>query len=157
VAEDGLHLTLRFLGEITPHEVERVRDAARVAAASATPFSITLAGGGAFPSLREPRVVWVGVADGAAPLVALARSLEAALVACGFPPEARAFQPHLTVARARSAGRLPDLRALASRLTGAAAPVIGAQRVEAIVVVESTLRPTGPTYREVSRAALGER
>lgn len=157
VDRDGLHLTLRFLGEIAPAEVERAVDAARAAAASAAPFSIALTGAGAFPSLREPRVLWVGISEGAAPLVTLARSLEAALVARRFPVEARPFQPHLTVARARSAGRPPDLRAQASTLFAPDAPVIGVQRVEAIVVVESTLGPRGPAYREVSRGALGGR
>jgi len=144
VDRDALHLTLRFLGEIAPAEVARAAEAAGAAAASAAPFSIALAGAGAFPSLREPRVLWVGIRDGAAPLVTLARSLEAALIARRFPPEARPFQPHLTVARARAAGRLPDLRGHASGLFSADAPVIGAQRVEAIVVVESTLGRGGP-------------
>lgn len=155
VPAGALHLTLRFLGEVTPADVERAADAARVAAATVSPFSITLAGAGAFPSLREPRVLWVGVADGAARLVVLARALEAALVARGFVPEGRPFQPHLTVARARSVSSLPDLRARASELRWPHSPVIGIQRVHAVVVIESTLHASGPVYRDVSRAMLG--
>jgi len=155
VAADALHLTLRFLGEVIPADVERAADAARVAAAAVSPFSITLAGAGAFPSLREPRVLWIGVADGAALLAALARALEAALVTRGFLPEGRPFQPHLTVARARSAGSLPDLRARASELSWPVRPVIGIQRVDAVVVIESTLHASGPVYRDVCRAMLG--
>lgn len=155
VPAGALHLTLRFLGEVTPSDVERAADAARVAAAAVSPFSITLAGGGAFPSLREPRVLWVGVADGAALLAALARALEAALVVRGFVPEGRPFQPHLTVARARSAGRLPDLRARVSELGWPHRPVIGIQRVDAVVVIESTLHASGSAYRDIFRAMLG--
>jgi 2'-5' RNA ligase len=155
VAGDALHLTLRFLGEITEQAVGRVAAAAGNAAASTPPFSITLAGLGGFPSLREPRVLWIGVADGGAPLDALARTLEGELVAGGFPPEARPFHPHLTLARARSVGAPPDLRRCTAGLAWPTGAAIGVQHVDAIVVVESTLGTAGPTYREVSRAALG--
>jgi 2'-5' RNA ligase len=97
-------------------------------------------------------VLWVGLAEGVAPLTGLARELEVELVARGFEAEARPFHPHLTVARARP-GPLHDLRGAAAAPGGAA---IGSQRVDGIVVVESTLGPGGPSYLEVSRAALGE-
>lgn len=150
----NLHLTLRFLGEITEPQVARVTEAARQAVASASPFSITLGGVGAFPSPRSPRVVWVGVIAGADRLVALAGALEAGLRQREFPAEARPFQPHLTVARARPEGRPPDVSAI---LSGEAAEafVAGTQTVGALVVMESRLRPSGAVYEEVARAPLG--
>jgi len=155
VGRDTLHLTLRFLGEITSAQVERAIEAAGLAARGAVPFSITLAGAGAFPSFRAPRVLWVGVTEGATPLVALAGALEAALAERQFPREPRPFHPHFTVARARQDGRSPDLGALAARLAGPDAPVVGTQIVRALTVVESTLHPAGAVHRELSRAEIG--
>ncbi len=151
VPPENLHLTLRFLGEIRPPEVMRVVRALKEAAAPAAPFAVTLAGAGAFPTARDPRVVWVGVTEGADRLVALAGALEAALRRREFPGEARPFRPHLTVARPRAGERPPDLTAA---LAGAAAFVAGSQRVGALAVMESTLRPSGSTYREVAREVL---
>ncbi len=148
----NLHLTLRFLGEITETQMARVTEAAREAVASASPFSITLGGVGAFPSPRSPRVVWVGVTAGADRLVALARALEAALRQREFPAEARPFQPHLTVARARPEGRPPDVSAM---VEAAETFVAGTEMVGALVVMESRLRPSGAVYEEVARVPLG--
>ena len=156
VRGDGLHVTLRFLGEITPFEVDRAVKAARAAAGSLEVFSITFAGGGAFPSLRAPRVVWAGVTGGADRLVSLAKTLDAALAKQRFPGTPQRFHPHVTVARVRAGAPPPDLRFLAEQLSGPDAPVIGTQLVDAIVVMESTLAPSGARYQEVYRAAFGE-
>lgn len=153
VPPDNLHLTLRFLGEITGTQAARVAEAARQAARTAMPFSITLAGLGAFPSPRRPRVVWVGIADGADRLTALAGALEEEIVHRKFPREPRSFQPHLTVARVRAGGRPPDLTA---GLATSGVSVIGTQEVVALVVMESVLHPSGSEYREVAKVRLGE-
>ncbi len=152
VAPGNLHLTLRFLGGITEAQLARAIEAAREAAAPAAPFEITLAGMGAFPSARAPRVVWIGVQEGSDRLAALAASLEAALRRRKFPAADRPFRPHLTVARARAGGRPPDLSGV---LPGAEGCVVGSQGVDALSVMESTLRPRGPIYREVAREPLG--
>ena len=157
VERDALHVTLRFLGEITEPEVEFTIEAARVAAAASTAFSITLAGGGAFPSLRRPRTVWVGVAEGAERLVALSQALDAALAERRFRRDARDFHAHVTVARMRSEGTTPDLSGFAERLKRPAAPVIGSQQVGAISVMESALLPSGAVYREICSAGFGTR
>ncbi len=154
VPPQNLHLTLRFLGPITETQMARVAEAAGEAVSSVPPFSITLAGLGAFPLPRSPRVLWVGVAEGADRLTGVAEALEAALRRRKFPAEPRAFTPHLTVARARSEGRPPDLTSVLAE-AGVASFVAGTQVVDALAVVESTLRPTGPIYQEVARAPLG--
>lgn len=151
VAPDNLHLTLKFLGEITEAQVSRATEAAHEAAQSAAPFAITLEGLGAFPSPRRPRVVWVGVSGGADRLIALAGALDAAMQRRKFPREARPFEPHLTVARVRAAGPPPDIT---ESLAGVGRPLIGTQRVEALVVMESVLGPSGPKYREVAKEWL---
>lgn len=150
VSPENLHLTLRFLGEIRRGRVDMVVEATREAAEGMSPFSLTLAGLGAFPSLRAPRVLWVGVAEGADRLVALAGAVDTALRGRHFPGEDRPFHPHLTVARARPGGRPPDL----SWLSTPAGPLVGRQDVDSVAVMESLLGPSGPTYIEVAREAL---
>ena len=97
----NLHLTLRFLGEISRSQVETVCLAVRCAAARVDVFPIHLSGTGCFPSPRRPRVFWIGVAD-ASPLVRLFETIEEELVSAGFPREARPFSPHLTLGRVRN-------------------------------------------------------
>jgi len=155
VEGEALHVTLRFLGEITEPEVARAVEAARIAAAASAAFSITLAGGGAFPSLRRPRTVWMGVAAGAERLAALSQALDTALVERQFRQDARGFHAHVTVARVRSERAAPDLSGCAERLKGPAAPVAGSQRVGGISVMESALLPSGAVYREICSARFG--
>ena len=152
VPPENLHFTLKFLGEIAEGRVARVTDAAREASARTTPFSIVLAGMGAFPSPRRPQVVWVGVGKGADELIALAGDLDTALRRMRFPSEARPFRPHLTVARAPRSVPVPDL---ARSLGDAVGVVVGSQTVDALCVMESRLHPSGAIYRPVEQVRLG--
>jgi len=153
VAPENLHFTLKFLGEIGEAGARRVADAARRVAEGTTRFEIVVAGLGAFPSPRRPQVVWVGVGQGADHLIALARDLDRALHRLKFPVEHRPFQPHLTVARVRRTGPVPDLSGPVHDLEGT---VLGAQAVDALLVMESTLNPSGATYRPVETIRLRE-
>jgi len=99
VRVDGLHLTLRFLGP-TPDELRAPLEAgADALARSDAPFEVTLGGGGAFPSLAQPRSLWIGVTNGADRLAKLADGLTAAAGECGLVLDTRRFTPHLTIAR----------------------------------------------------------
>lgn len=153
VPPQNLHFTLRFLGEITEQRVARVTGAAREVSGRTRPFSIVLAGLGAFPSPRRPQVVWVGVGQGADELTALAGDLDTTLRRMKFPGEGRPFQPHLTVARAKQSGPLPDL---AGSLDDLGRVVVGTQTVDALCVMESKLHPSGAIYRPVEEVRLGE-
>ena len=153
VPPENLHLTVKFLGEIAEGRLAKVANAVREAARRTRPFTITLTGAGAFPSARRPQVVWVGVSEGSDALVALARDLDAALYRMKFPRERRPFRPHLTVARVRPAGALPDL---AGPLSSLGALVVGSQAVNALVVMESQLHPSGAIYRPIEEVGLGE-
>jgi 2'-5' RNA ligase len=150
VRAEGLHVTLRFLGEVDAATVTEAHAAMRGAAAALAPFSVALAGLGAFPSAAAARVVWAGVAEGGAALAALHRALEAALATRGIPPEGRAFHPHVTLGRAR------DPRATRG-LEGAlgATVAFGAFRVEAVHLMRSTLDPGGSRYSVLAEAPLG--
>lgn len=142
VRPEGLHMTLKFLGEIPQERLPDIFAATEKAALSRTPFSFALAGTGGFPNLRRPRVLWVGVQDGAEHLIGLQEAVEGALVPCGFPPEGRAFSPHLTIGRVRSPqgiqpvlDRFPSISYQSEKIT-----------VSSVKVMRSQLQPTGAVY-----------
>lgn len=149
VRPENLHLTLRFLGEITAGQVEEVKAATREAATGQRPFALTLEGLGAFPSAARPQVVWIGVGAGRADLERLAASLTRALAGRGFDPGER-FSAHLTIGRARSRSD----RELAAALAKVDEVSAGAQPVSEVVVVASRLGPGGPAYTALDRAPL---
>jgi 2'-5' RNA ligase len=140
------HLTLRFLGEIAEEQVAPL--AARVAetVADLAPFELRLGALAAFPSLRRPRVVAITVLP-EAPLAALARRVEAAVIHAGLPGEDRAFRPHLTIGRVRDRAH-PEL--------GEAEPIIALPfRVAEVVLYASDLQSDGAVHTPLERIALG--
>lgn len=151
IKPENLHFTLRFLGEIPASQVARARIATREAAASVEPFAISLRGLGAFPSLQRPQIVWVGVEEGAETLETLASRLEDHLVRHHFPAEPRKFRPHLTLARVRNRWQWGDLVRALGQFKDA---TLGGQRIEAVTVIESQLRPQGPIYTRVEEVRL---
>ncbi|HJV36809.1 RNA 2',3'-cyclic phosphodiesterase [Geomonas sp.] len=93
---EQLHLTLRFIGEVSKQTLSAIADALqRVRFAR---FPLTLCGVGHFPPRSHPRVLWVGM-EGCGPLIALQQEVELALIDAGIPPEERPFSPHITLAR----------------------------------------------------------
>ncbi|HZZ85245.1 MAG TPA: RNA 2',3'-cyclic phosphodiesterase [Anaeromyxobacteraceae bacterium] len=147
----SVHLTLQFLGSVPEERCAAVEAAVATAAAAARPLGLTLSGSGAFPSASRPRVLWAGVAGDLEPLRALVAGLGRALAPLGYPPEERAFSPHLTLGRARDAR---GARALAPALgrAGALAPV--SWRCGEATLFRSHLSPSGARYEPLLRARL---
>lgn len=152
IRPENLHFTLKFLGEISGEAVTRVRAAAREAAGGMEPFGITLESVGAFPNLRRPQVLWVGVGEGRERLESLAAAVEERLSRERFPRERRRFAPHLTLARIRDAGSLGDLSSALQAFRGDSP---GSQVVRAMIVYESRLSPSGATYEALEEVPLG--
>jgi 2'-5' RNA ligase len=141
------HFTLRFLGEVAEERVPKVARAAEGVWAAAQPGRVVLRGIGAFPSPRNPRVIWVGVAEGVEVIAGLERALSAALQeGVRLPREKRAFTPHLTIGRIRVPRRDPGLEAAIAELAEAEAGVF---HVKQLVLYESILGPGGSVYRIV--------
>lgn len=146
------HLTLKFLGETRQDDLPALSEALREVAGRAAPFSLALAGVGAFPSARRPRVVWLGVASGSEPLVALACATDGACAALGWAREEKPYHPHLTLGRTRElqrgrAGRpTASPEALTRALERESSAAAGEVRVERIVLVRSELQRGGPVY-----------
>ncbi len=152
VDRDHFHVTLKFLGDIDPARSADVGSAMQAVAAGRSAFEVRIVGLGAFPSPQRPSVVWAGL-EPAEPLVQMAAKLDAALDPLGFPREARAFHPHLTLARVRS--RPPaDLRTL---LEENAAREFGRSFIDAVELFQSELGRGGPRYTPLSRGILKAR
>jgi 2'-5' RNA ligase len=155
---DLLHITLRFLGGVPQNRMVPVMDVARDAAAGTRPFQLTLSGLGAFPTVRKPRVIWVGLEKDAGYLVLqqLFAHIEAGLVADGFPPEERAYSPHITLARTRDTIAELERRELGTTLAEVASRVnlAGTVPVRKVTVMQSELSRSGPRYTPLARYPL---
>ena len=150
-----LHLTLKFLGEIPATQVADVVGAMALACRGHGPILLRVQGLGAFPTLKSPRVLWVGLTGDLGRLQALQQSLEEALAARGFPREERPFSPHLTLGRLRE-GASPAVRQqVGETLARASLPQGLEVPVPDLVLYRSVLRPQGPLYTPLHRQALG--
>jgi RNA 2',3'-cyclic 3'-phosphodiesterase len=150
VAPHNLHLTLRFLGEIDAAALEAVKG--RLAPPfAAPPFEVALSGLGTFPSSGPPRVVWLGVGDGAKALSGLYREVDERLAGLGLPREARGFHAHLTLGRIKA----PVGPRLLAAMTKSGAADAGRCLVDHVTLFESRLSPSGATYSVVGTSRLG--
>ncbi len=152
--EEGIHLTLRFLGECSPESVRRVADAARKAAESSPCFELAVGETGIFPDRRRPRVLWIGIRNPPDALFDLARLLEQSLERVGFAKETRPFRAHMTVARIRTPLRGPEADVLASRWLSATGETFGAFQADRFSLMESVLRTGGAVYTPMEEYRL---
>ena len=153
VRPEGLHLTLKFLGEQEAGMVPEIIAAMRQAAASTAPFLLQFGGTGVFPSPRQARVIWSGVRSGAEEVKSLAATLDEALAAKGFPAEERPFKPHLTLGRARRplpAGLIERLLEEGQSFATETAPV------HAMRLYESHLSSEGARYTVMEEILFGK-
>src|SRR3989338_426276 len=102
VEPNNIHLTLKFLGNITDEQIEAVKDILKNSCAKFKPYSMHLKGMGAFPSLSSPRVIWVGMDEGSVQAQQIYDAIEESLSKNGFRKEERKFSAHLTLGRVRS-------------------------------------------------------
>jgi 2'-5' RNA ligase len=144
----NLHVTLQFLGGQSEERLQEAEAALAEAAAESAPVDVTFHGIGAFPGLERPRILWVGLAQGALDVRRLQARVAAALAARGFPREERPWHPHLTIGRVfderrwrREAG--PELQ---SALARAAATTFGTMRIAEVALMRSDLSRAGARY-----------
>jgi 2'-5' RNA ligase len=145
VAQKNVHLTLKFLGDVSPTNLEHVAEAVGGEAALHGKFSISMGGLGAFPSMRRARVIWLGL-KAPPDLEALWRGVEAAMTQLGYNQEERPFSPHLTIGRVGQNISPADLQHIRLVLEAAKIGEIGTFQVEAVHIFKSDLRPSGPVY-----------
>jgi 2'-5' RNA ligase len=141
VEPQNIHVTVRFLGDISQSMVEKIH--AEMQKTQFTPFKVQIKSLGAFPDLRYPRVVWAGITEGADQLKTVFNQLEPRLRSLGFAPDNKGFSPHLTIARVRS-GR--NKAQLADFVAENANYDFGSINAECLRLKRSDLTPRGPIY-----------
>ena len=151
VRAENIHGTLKFLGETEEKRLERIRPALAEVSKGSAPFLMEVSGIGSFGG-RIPRVVWVGVEDGAEPLTRLAQQIEAALGRVGFAKERRGFTAHLTLGRIRSPRNMQELL---TTLKEFHAEEFGTFTATQFELMQSELRPSGSVYTILDRFPLG--
>jgi len=141
VEPQNIHITIRFLDDITPATAEKIF--AEMQKVQFTPFNVQIKGLGAFPDLRYPRVVWAGITEGADQLKTVFSQLEPRLRSLGLTPDHKGFSPHLTIARVRSGrnkAQLTDFTAKNANYD------FGNITAECLRLKKSDLTPRGPIY-----------
>ena len=141
VEPKNIHVTMRFLGDISPIMVDKIYEAMKNV--KFTPFNIQLRGLGVFPGLNYPRVVWAGMIDGVETLKSIFMQLEPQLRMLGFAADAYGFSPHLTIARVRSG---VNKQYLAELITKKADYEFGMIKADCLRLKRSELSPKGPIY-----------
>jgi 2'-5' RNA ligase len=147
----GIHLTLKFLGNIPPEQVDDIAATVGQLVKDEPPITLCAGGLGGFPSSRKPRVIWVGLQGEVERLANIQADLEKALEPLGFAREGRGFRPHLTIGRVKDRHRLQSLIEAMSILE---LPKFNSFDANEIILYKSDLRPTGAIYTKLHRMPL---
>ncbi|MBN1812966.1 MAG: RNA 2',3'-cyclic phosphodiesterase [Anaerolineae bacterium] len=155
VQTEGIHLTLKFLGDTPTDRLPGIEQALVAVARNAPGSTFTVGGIGCFPNTHRPRVVWVGVQEPAGRLAVLQDAIEEVMAPFGYKPEGRGFTPHLTLGRVGRKARRDEVarvgEVVASTEVGQLAEV-AADRFE---LIRSVLKPTGAEYTTLEVFVLG--
>lgn len=154
VSPQGIHLTLKFLGNIATDLVPRIADAIAQAAQGTPPLKLQVGGLGCFPNLHRPRVIWVAVTGDVEPLITLQRGIDQALVPLGFAIEKRPFSPHLTLGRLRERASPGERSSIGELITATECEAGSATEVNRISLMRSTLNPSGAIYNRLDSIEL---
>lgn len=152
VGQEGMHITLKFLGNVVIGQLESVYQMVFEATSNFNPFQLSLSSVGAFPNLSSPKVVWVGIDKGKEICIELAKQIDANLLRLGFPIEQKEFVPHLTLGRVKSPRGKNELSKLVSELKTQS---FGQMDVSKIEVMGSQLTPKGAIYTTLQEFHLG--
>lgn len=153
VPAHNVHLTLKFLGDVSTSSLDLIEQMMTAEAAGFSAFEAQVEGLGCYPNLRRPRVLWVGL-KAPAELASLQHAVESAAARLGYEAEERDFSPHLTIGRVRQNVSSADVHQIRTALEGCQVGVLGSTRVDAIHLFKSELRPEGSVYTRLFSAPL---
>ena len=153
VPSENVHLTLKFLGDVSPSSLEFLKQMLRTEAETVACFSFQLAGLGCFPNLRRPRIIYIGIQAPAA-LEALQRGIESAAHRLGYESEERPFSAHLTLGRVRQNATAGDQQKIRRAIEGTQVDYLGTARVDSVYLFKSDLNPGGSVYTRLYSAPL---
>ena len=156
VRPEGVHLTLKFLGDVAPEIAPRIGEALAGVAARYAPISLALGDTGFFPAgnAGRARALWAGVDGDMDALGELQGEVDGALAALGFARERQAFRPHLTLARLHNRASPSDRRRAVDALANYALPQDVGVRADGVSLMQSDLQPGGAIYSRIAYAPL---
>ena len=146
VAPEGIHLTLKFLGNVPEPKLADIVKVMEQSSQGVAPFPLQITEVGAFPDMRRPRVIWVGIKGELDKLIGWQQRLDKGLVPLGFPKEERPFTPHLTLARVRENCSPADRLRFGEMVAGTHVEIDYKFTVTGLNLMRSQLRPTGAVY-----------
>ncbi len=141
----NIHLTLKFLGDVDTGKLEAINQVIQTESGRVKPFEVGASGVGAFPNLRRPRVVWIGV-QAPQDLSELADALDRGTQPLGFPGEDRPFSPHLTLGRVSQHATPLEVQSIGETLAAARIGSLGSFTVTQVTLFRSDLQPGGSVY-----------
>jgi len=154
VGVSGIHLTLKFLGQIPITRVEEIKRALATACAGTAPLRLGIATLGSFPGNSQPRVIWAGLSGDVGGLSELASQIDVNLASLGFPEESRPFTPHLTIGRVRPEAAPRARSELGTAVLSARQPRGLPFIAHSVSLMQSQLRPQGAVYTCLSSLPL---
>jgi 2'-5' RNA ligase len=156
VQVNNIHLTLKFMGDVSTANLEALTEIIQAEALRHPSFELSVGELGAFPTTHRPRVLWVGV-QAPAELTNLQQGIEQELARLGYKPEDRPFSPHLTLGRISRNAVTQDFARIETALSTTKVGYIGAMLVKAVHLFRSDLQPSGPIYTALLEAPLSSR
>jgi len=153
VPSKNIHLTLKFLGDVSPTNIDLLTQMLRAQADACPAFDIHIGGLGSFPSSKRPRVLFIGM-QAPAELEALWRGIESETTRLGYESEGRGFSPHLTLGRVRQNNSTSDQQRIRKTLEETRIDSLGTARVDSVHLYKSELKPTGSVYTKLFSAPL---
>ncbi len=155
VPPQNVHLTLKFLGDISFSNLDLIEQMLTAEAAQHPCFEMQMEGIGSFPNPRRPRVIWVGLHAPAA-LESLQRSVESAATRLGYATDEKSFSPHLTIGRVKQNLSVPEIQRIRATLEKTKIGLLGVVHVDAVHLFKSELQPSGSVYTRLFSAPIGK-
>ncbi|MBE9473821.1 MAG: RNA 2',3'-cyclic phosphodiesterase [Chloroflexi bacterium] len=155
VPVENIHLTLKFLGNVSTANLEILKDILGKVVSSHSECDISVGGIGAFPKPHNPRVIWVGM-EVPQELVTLQHNIEIETARLGYSREHRPFSAHLTFGRVSRNASAQDVHAIAEVLENYKVGFLGATRLKTVYLYRSDLKPDGAVYTPIYSATLEE-
>jgi 2'-5' RNA ligase len=154
VRTEGIHLTLKFLGDTPTEKLPDIKRALTAVGRHAPACTFTVGGLGCFPNPRRPRVVWVGMQEPTGRLSALQDGIEEVMAPFGYPPEGRGFTPHLTLGRVRRRTPRSEVTQVGEVVTSTTVESLAEVPADHFALIRSVLKPTGAEYTTLEEFPL---
>ena len=155
VPAQNIHLTLKFLGDVSLNNLDVLTEILQAEALSQRPLEIGIGQMGAFPKIRRPRVIWIGV-EAPQELIALQRGIDLQTARVGYAPDKREFSPHLTLGRVSRNATPKEVSRIGDVLSEQKIGFLGVARVRAVHLFRSDLQPGGAVYSKLFTAQFNE-